>query len=264
MGTANGGAVSRRSRTAGDLERMYQHWKKKRLREAKMTRRTGTCEVCGRENMKVKKLYGMIACGSCSVLMTRVKNNPEIVMDAMRKVHGDRFFGSGEAAADPAREVLDGVRGALNAGESIPDDTLPDMVTAIIGQRDSFYEEVQELMNILEVHSGGNLPDRARDVMEERDRDRSRVTALERELREVKEECQEAMHQLRDIIEAGPDENIIEVAERRMLQAKELRRIFQDQRSSPAPADAVPVNRLLADPDLLAAVNTLADKLREG
>ncbi len=249
-----------------------------------MGRQTGTCEVCGRDGLKVKKAKGLMACGGCGILLSKVNSDPDLVVSAMRKVHGDRYFAAqqGESA-----QVIADIRKALGVDADVLAWDLPEIINRLKAQLDqaayaassygAIMHDIKAALDTDPAEDEGDLPGMVRDAMEELKHCRPRITELDKELQEVVKKSSEAMCRLRDILQAGPDEHIIEVAGHRMNSIKELTGMVdeltqrlnksedvindlmnrEEQRPSSAP-DMIPLSRLIGDRDLRHAVNTIA------
>lgn len=199
-------------------------------------KKSGTCAMCGRSNMRLIRNHGIDVCSTCSSAQVRIKNEPEKIIAEIKRMHGDKYLPGAEVESTAELKVLADIRSALEIDEKPMLSDLAEIAghkvadIKVLTERNKLQaEQCDKLVERNEQLFAQN-EDLATQLREQEDR----VTALEEDNNRLMDENMELMENKGAAVE-------LKTAE----------------------ADVVPVARLLSDSHLLAAVNTLANTLRE-
>ena len=143
-------------------------------------KKTGTCEMCGRHDIKVGKSHNLMVCSACMNVQCSINQRPMIVVDELLRLHGDKYFPASENAVETgAAMVLAEIRTALGADAQTVDVVdLPKMVNDAVfkvrelgKQSDQFAENAAALGDQVEqlTDSNNHLAAQLQEVEAERD-----------------------------------------------------------------------------------------------
>ncbi len=92
-----------------ELMELHRQWKEKKSAscgdaaetEGKMGKPKGTCEACGMESTRLRTDTGKQVCSQCQIMRSRIRNKPEVVVEALREFHGEKYFSDSSASEQP-------------------------------------------------------------------------------------------------------------------------------------------------------------------
>jgi hypothetical protein len=219
-------------------------------------RTEGVCATCGKQKSLVTHL-GEMVCTSCQIVRIACKNQPELVLATLRKLAPEALAGADDAAGS-LRHLVDKLSPILqpNDGETLIDAARrrTDELLAALDEQVDLLEENRRLVETAGGTNESTLLTKLREILGAGDGDivqaaldvmasRSRLSRQVGEIHDVLEadvddtvtvarltfeDRNNAVSELRDIrvsLKAGDDEDLVEVAERRMKLLAKLDRM---------------------------------------
>lgn len=110
--------------------------------------RPGHCDICGRDNVKVKGAHGLTMCSTCVGAASYINQNPKAAENMFRHLHGDKYLQApaGSEPGDAYQEILAGISDLFGG---VDGENLVDKVKGLQEELDQGHGDIRDLQEKL-------------------------------------------------------------------------------------------------------------------